>query len=65
MPVELAQDLGMIRYLEELIRKDRNDAGHPSGRSFSREEALVLLIAFPRHYKMVIALLDWLKSASL
>jgi hypothetical protein len=50
----------MIKFLEEVIRKERNDAGHPTGRSFTREEALVLLIAFPSHYKAVMKLLEWL-----
>jgi hypothetical protein len=61
-PADIADNLDMIKFLEEIIRKERNDAGHPTGRTFTREEALVLLIAFPAHYKTVIKLLDWLKA---
>lgn len=65
MPTEISQNLDMVRYLEELIRKERNDAGHPTGRTFTREEALLLLITFPSHYKTVVALLLWLQLASI
>lgn len=61
-PSDIADNLDMIRFLAEIIRKERNDAGHPTGRTFTREEALVLLIAFPAHYKAVIKLLDWLNT---
>jgi len=61
-PADIGDDLDMIKFLAEIIRKERNDAGHPTGRSFTREEALVLLIAFPAHYKTVIKLLDWLNA---
>ena len=61
-PADIADNLSMIRFLEEVIRKERNDAGHPTGRSFTREEALVLLITFPAHYKTVIKLLEWLDA---
>jgi hypothetical protein len=61
-PADIADNLDMIKFLEEIIRKERNDAGHPTGRTFTREEALVLLIAFPAHYKTVIKLLDWLTA---
>lgn len=59
-PAEIADNLEMIKFLEEVIRRERNGAGHPTGREFSREEALVLLITFPAHYKTVIKLFDWL-----
>lgn len=62
LPDDIADNLDMVRFLEEIIRKERNDAGHPTGRSFTREEALVLLIAFPAHYKTVVKLLDWLNA---
>ncbi len=61
-PDEIRDNLDMIRYLEEMLRKERNDAGHPTGKSFSREEALVLLLAFPTHYKTVVKLNDWLRA---
>ncbi len=65
MPIELGQDIAMIRFLENIVRQNRNDAGHPSGRSFEREEALALLVTFPHHYKTVVKLLKWLSSATI
>lgn len=62
LPPEIADNMDMVRYLVEMIRKERNDAGHPTGRSFTREEALVLLIAFPAHYKTIVKLLEWLRN---
>lgn len=52
---KLAADLGKEDAKAELsgsfdlIRKTRNDAGHPTGRSISREEAHNLLLLFPQY----------------
>ncbi len=45
----------------DLIRKTRNDAGHPSGRQISREEAHNLLLLFPQYCKVAYETMDWLK----
>ena len=62
MPNELTENLEMVRYLAELIRKERNDGGHPTGRRFTRDEAMVLLLTFPSHLRVIAALRNWLKG---
>lgn len=62
MPQNLSDNLEMVRFLVELIRKQRNDGGHPTGRKFTRDEALVSLLTFPPHLKIVAQLRDWLLS---
>lgn len=61
-PDNIFQGLDMLKILVDIIRRERNDGGHPTGRKFEREETLVLLIAFQPHYKFIITLLTWLKA---
>jgi hypothetical protein len=44
----------------ELIRKTRNDAGHPTGRQISREEAHNLLLLFPQYCLVAYETMKWL-----
>ena len=46
----------------DLIRKTRNEAGHPTGREISREEAHNLLLLFPQYCHAVYCTMDWLRS---
>jgi hypothetical protein len=46
----------------DLIRKTRNDAGHPTGRSIEREEAFALLQLFPAYCKSSYDVIGWLKT---
>lgn len=46
----------------DLIRKTRNDAGHPTGRNVEREEALALLQLFPSYCKVAYDVMNWLKA---
>jgi len=46
----------------DLIRKTRNDAGHPTGRIMEREEAFALLQLFPSYCKVSHDVIDWLKT---
>lgn len=48
----------------DLIRKTRNDAGHPTGRQISREEAHNLLLLFPQYCRVVYDTIDWLRTHS-
>jgi len=48
-----------------LIRKTRNEAGHPTGRSMEREEAEALLLLFPTHAKTVFSVTGWLAGQRL
>lgn len=65
MPNDIGHDISMLKFLEEMIRRNRNDAGHPSGRVFSRDEAQAALIVFPQHYKTTVKILDWLSNAEI
>jgi hypothetical protein len=49
----------------DLIRKTRNEAGHPTGREITRDEADSMLHLFPVYCKTVYATLDWLRTNSL
>jgi hypothetical protein len=65
---ELAKALGKedvraeLSGIFDLIRKTRNDAGHPTGRSISRDEAHALLLLFPMYCKNAYETMGWLKS---
>jgi hypothetical protein len=62
----LAKSLGQedvkleLSNIFDLIRKTRNDAGHPTDRTISRDEADSILRLFPVYCKAVYATLDWL-----
>jgi hypothetical protein len=49
----------------DLIRKTRNEAGHPTGRQITRDEADSMLHLYPVYCKTVYATIGWLKSNSL
>jgi hypothetical protein len=49
----------------DLIRKTRNDAGHPTGRDVEREEAFALLQLFPSYCKVAYDVIDCLKTLRL
>lgn len=44
----------------DLIRKTRNDAGHPTGRSIEREETFALLQLFPAYCHVAYDVIGWL-----
>jgi hypothetical protein len=44
----------------DLIRRTRNDAGHPTGKRMERYETQALLLLFPTYCKTVHDLMDWL-----
>jgi hypothetical protein len=46
----------------DLMRKTRNDAGHPTGRHISREEAHNLLLLFPQYCQAVYDTINWLAT---
>lgn len=43
-------------------RTNRNDAGHPTGKTVRREEAYASLTVFPTYLKKVYELMAWLKG---
>jgi hypothetical protein len=44
----------------DLIRRTRNDAGHPTGKRMERYETHALLLLFPTYCKTVHDLMEWL-----
>ena len=65
MPNGLGNDLSMLKFIQEIIRTERNDAGHPSGRRFTRDEAMTYLLTFPSYLKIYKLILDWLEPTKL
>jgi hypothetical protein len=52
----------MLLGVFEMIRNQRNDAGHPTGRSPAREVVYASLTVFPDYLQKVYSLVDWLVS---
>jgi hypothetical protein len=46
----------------DLIRRTRNDAGHPTGKRMERSETHALLLLFPTYCETADKLMDWLKT---
>lgn len=61
LPVELASVLTQhIDGIYDLIRRTRNEAGHPTGKRLERFETHALLLLFPTYCKTVHELSEWL-----
>jgi hypothetical protein len=66
MPEKLRESVGVeLAGVFELVRKTRNEAGHPTGRIIDREEAEALLLLFPTYSKTVYAVTGWLATQQL
>lgn len=48
-----------------IIRRYRNDAGHPTGLTITRDEAYANLYVFPTYLRKVYKLISWLNSQNL
>ena len=65
LPGDLSDDLDVaLNAVFTMFRNQRNEAGHPSGKSITREQAYANLVIFPVYVKKVYALIDWLKANS-
>ena len=63
LPSELRDSLGTeLTGIFQLVRRTRNDAGHPTGVRIEREEAYALLQLFPTYTKLAYDLVTWLKK---
>jgi len=63
LPQPLQQSIGTeLEGIFQLVRRTRNDAGHPTGRAIDRNETYALLQLFPVYAKSAYALMDWLKT---
>jgi hypothetical protein len=49
----------------DLIRKTRNEVGHPTGRKIEREEAFALLQLFPSYCNISYEVIRWLNGKSI
>ena len=49
----------------ELIRSQRNDAEHPTGKKVTREKDYASLVVSPNYLKKVYYLMGWLGTAQL
>jgi hypothetical protein len=65
LPNELDDGLANILLgVFEMIRAERNDAGHPTGKTPSRELAFANISVFPGYVKRIYELIEWLQSKS-
>lgn len=53
----------MLNAVFEVIRNQRNDAGHPTGKDVAREQAYASLVILPAYLRRVYDLMRWLRSA--
>jgi hypothetical protein len=63
LPYELKEDLEhYVGGLFSILRKHRNDAGHPTGKVIRREELYSYLVIFPSYLEKVYALTCWISD---
>jgi hypothetical protein len=63
LPRDLADGLDVeLNAIFDFIRNQRNDAGHPTGKTIERERAYANLVVFPVYLRKVYALIEWLKA---
>jgi len=63
LPRELEDGLtNILLGVFEMIRTERNDAGHPTGKIPSRDVLFANISVFPGYLKRVYDLIDWLQS---
>lgn len=63
LPEEYGDLLSTFSFLADVIRRTRNDAGHPTGKAIERRTILVLLTALPAYLEFAYGLADWLRRA--
>jgi hypothetical protein len=56
---------GDIDGIFDIIRRTRNDSGHPKGRRVEQDEARALLVMFTPYSKSAHVLIEWLKINSI
>jgi hypothetical protein len=65
LPVELQDEIDTkLDRIFDMIRRIRNDAGHPVGKRIDRESIVANLILFPIYCKHLYSLIDYLKTHS-
>lgn len=65
LPGDLEDGLDVeLNAIFDIIRNQRNDAGHPTGKEIERERAYANLVVVPVYFKKVYALIAWLEAAT-
>lgn len=60
MPSDLINGIELkLSGVMDLLRENRNDAGHPTGRKITRDDAFISLILFPRYLQRIYELKDF------
>jgi hypothetical protein len=63
LPGDMKEDLDVaLLAVFAMLRANRNEAGHPTGKAVSREEAYASLTVFPTYLQKVYGLIGWLKA---
>jgi len=63
LPGDLKDSLDVaLNAIFAMLRTNRNEAGHPTGKTVRREEAYASLTVFPTYLKKVYELVTWLKA---
>lgn len=63
LPYKMDQDvISHVEGIFELIRNQRNDSGHPTGKNVSRDDIFINLRLFIVYCKSVYDLVSWLKE---
>lgn len=63
LPRDLEDGLDIeLTALFDFIRNQRNDAGHPTGKTIERERAYANLVVLPTYLRKVYDLIDWVKA---
>jgi len=52
-----------LKGIFQLIRMQRNDSGHPTGKTVSKEQMFVYLQMFPSYCETVYRILNYLKNS--
>jgi len=65
LPGDLRDDLDVhLTGIFSMIRRMRNDAGHPTGTTITRAEAYANLTVFPVYIEHAYGLIGWLRNGA-
>ena len=63
VPYDVREDLdNYLTGVFGIIRKHRNDAGHPTGKIIRRPDLNALLVVFPEYLKKIYSLMNWFNA---
>jgi hypothetical protein len=63
LPNNLQEGLEVeLNAIFDIIRNQRNEAGHPTGKGIERERAYANLVVVPVYFKKVYSIIEWLES---